>query len=60
MTEPLRDLTVSHRSGKDISQAYRMEDVNKISERLGIPWEWLKDVPFDEQVMYSRLPHGLL
>ena len=37
MTEPLKDLTASHSDGRDISQTYTMEDVNKISERLGIP-----------------------
>ena len=39
MTEPLRDLMGDHRNGEDMEQAYMMKDIDKISTRLGIPWE---------------------
>ena len=43
---------VSHRNGKDISQTYTMEDIDKISERLGIPWELLKDIPIGSRIPF--------
>ena len=46
MAKPLRNLTADNRRGEEVSQAYTMEDVDKVSERLGIPWERSKDVPF--------------
>ena len=35
-----------NRNGEDMEQAYMMKDIDKISTRLGIPWERSKDVLF--------------
>ena len=52
MTAPLRDLSFSSEETTSSGYAYSMSDVNAISERLGIPWERSKDIPFDKIVPF--------
>ena len=50
---PLQDLAnQSPRPAKDQSFAYADEDIDKISQRLGIRWEHSKTVPFGSEVPY--------
>lgn len=39
--------------------AYNFADIDKVSEKLGIPWEVSKDVPFGFQVTYIRFDWDL-
>lgn len=53
---PLRDLSSSSaRSPADSKFTYCLQDVNHISERLGIPWELEKDIPFSPAVPFTGL-----
>lgn len=47
MSLPIRDLSsASPRSERDRLFCYNLDDVNKITNQLGIPWEASKDIPF--------------
>ena len=52
MSTPLRDLSVHREETRDVNYAYSMDDVDAISDRLGVPWERSKDVPFSRVVPF--------
>lgn len=53
MTLPLQDLaSCSPRAPHDGVFAYSMEDIDDLSQKLGIPWERDKDQPFSSKVTY--------
>ena len=50
---PIRDLsTSSPRSEQDAKFSYCLDNVDRISARLGIPWEKAKDQPFGSSTIY--------
>ena len=50
---PVADLSASSvRSEEDSKFTYNFDDINKISDALGIPWEASKDVNFTSSVTY--------
>ena len=51
MSLPLRNLSIRGELATP-GYAYAMEDVDEISDRLGIPWERSKDVPFGRAVPF--------
>ncbi|PPQ84440.1 hypothetical protein CVT24_009819 [Panaeolus cyanescens] len=57
---PLRDLSGSSpRSDDDRLFCYNMDDVNRLSDELGIPWKLSKDVPFGYAAQYFGLQWDL-
>ena len=52
MSMPLRDLSSRREQTTDQEHAYSMDDVDKISAKLGIPWERSKDIPFGKVVPF--------
>ena len=52
MATPLRNLSANRGETKGGKYAYSMDDVDKISAKLGIPWERSKDVPFGKVVPF--------
>lgn len=42
----------SPRSAEDMLYTYNFDDIDKVSERLGIPWELSKDLPFASTTTY--------
>lgn len=52
-TFPIHDLSMSSpRSEEDGKYTYNFDDINRISDVLGIPWEASKDINFTSSVMY--------
>jgi hypothetical protein len=52
-SKPIQDLShQSHRSEHDALFTYCLDDINKISDRLGIPWEKSKDQLFASSTTY--------
>jgi hypothetical protein len=52
----LRDLTLaSPRSEHEQQFCYNLEDVNRITDHLGIPWEASKDIPFSPNPVFIGL-----
>ena len=55
-SSPLRDFSAaSPRSSHDALFSYSICDVDEISDKLGIPWERSKDVPFSTKAPYIGL-----
>lgn len=53
---PILDLsTESPRSPEDARYSYSFEDIDEISEALGVPWELSKDSPFASTATYIGL-----
>jgi hypothetical protein len=48
----LRRPGASPRSVEDLHYCYNFDDIDRISETLGIPWEKTKDVPFGNATAY--------
>lgn len=50
---PCKDLSgSSRRSEEDQKFTYNMDDVDRLSDKLGIPWEKSKDSPFSSTAVY--------
>jgi hypothetical protein len=50
---PCQDLSNSSpRSAADSRYTYNFDDIDRVSEELGIPWERSKDVPFGQSAKY--------
>ena len=50
---PLSDLSSSSlRSPEDAQFTYNIQDIDKLSNELGIPWKTSKDVPFTSTITY--------
>ena len=59
-TFPLRDLSHnSPRSSPDLTFCYNTNDINQISQELGIPWELSKDIPFSDHPTFIGLTWNL-
>ena len=53
MAFPIQDLSrASPRSLMDSQFSYCMADIDSLSDKLGIPWERAKDVPFSSSIPY--------
>lgn len=53
MLEPIKDLALSSpRAEEDLPFTYAIQDIDNISDELGIPWERGKDITFREVVPY--------
>ena len=52
MSAPLRDLSLEGSNSTNPEYAYTMSDVDRVSTRLGVPWERSKDVPFGKIVPF--------
>jgi len=56
MQFPIKDLSgATPRSEHEAQFTYGMEDINRITAQLGIPWEESKDVPFGTTIRYIGL-----
>jgi hypothetical protein len=51
--------TTTPRSAADASFPYNIEDINAISDHLGIPWERSKDLPFTSITTFIGLQWDL-
>ena len=59
-SHPLRDLsTFSLRPDNDLPYCYNFDDIDHISNDLGIPWEASKDVPFSDHPTFIGLTWNL-
>jgi len=52
MSMPLHDLSARREETANSEYAYSMDDVDAISDKLGVPWERSKDVPFAKVVPF--------
>ena len=53
MANPLQDLSsTSERSQEDALFTYADDDIDRLSDELGIPWETSKTIPFGSMVSY--------
>ena len=53
MASPLQDLSrTSERSQEDALFTYADDDIDRLSNELGIPWETSKTIPFGSTVSY--------
>lgn len=51
---PIQDLSSkSAQSAEDAKYAYNLDDINKISNALGIPWEASKDIPWSTTILFT-------
>jgi hypothetical protein len=49
----LKDLSQSsYRPTDDLAHAYNLQDIDCISNLLGIPWECSKDIPFSSSIPF--------
>ena len=56
MSFPIKDLsTASPRSAHEANFMYSMDDINRITAQMGIPWEKSKGVPFGTTIRYIGL-----
>jgi len=60
MAFPILDLSqASKRSSLDTPYSYSLEDVNHFTNKLGLPWELSKDIPFASSVPFTGLVWNL-
>ena len=56
MSSPIQDLSQSSpQTYKDQQFYYNLNDVDKITNQLGIPWELSKDIPFTLKLTFIGL-----
>ena len=61
MSFPFRDLSqASPRPDSDADFCYNLDDINRVSDHLGIPWEASKDIPFSDTPTFIGLVWDLV